>query len=240
VDGHGLSSNTICDYGSTVEQDSDWSVRMTAGIGKRIAVHRERRKLTVQAVADRCVDLGLPIGRVTITKLEGGKRQAITPAELAVLAAALETAPIDLLYPIGYEKDIEVLPGMRIDPDHAHRWFGGELKLNVRPGVLTLREPQSGEESDTYLVEHHDALVSQLAARQAEVDQATADAAANPDRRDLVDYVRERHEEWRADRFAEMRRIRTQMRERGMILPEAPAGSDDDTGESYVRTAEAT
>jgi len=213
---------------------------MTAGIGKRIAVHRERRKMTVQAVADRCADLGLPIGRVTITKLEGGKRQAITPAELTVLAAALEAAPIDLLYPIGYEKDIEVLPGLRIDPDHAPRWFGGELKLDTRPGVLTLRKPQSGEESDTYLVQHHDDLVSQLAVRQAEVDQATADAAANPDQHALVDYVRERHHEWRAYHFAEMRRTRAQMRERDMPLPEARAGIDDDSGESYVRTEEAT
>lgn len=213
---------------------------MTAGIGRRIAAHRERRKMTVQAVADRCADLGLPIGRVTITKLEGGKRQAITPAELAVLAAALETAPIDLLYPIGYEENIEVFPGVRFDPHHALRWFGGELKLDVRPGVLTLREPQSGEESDTYLVEHHDALASQLAARQAEVDRAMADAAADPDKRSIVDYARERLEEWRAFLLDDLRRIRAQMRERGMTLPEAPAGIDDDSGESYLRAEEAT
>jgi hypothetical protein len=37
-----------------------------------------------------------------------------------------------------------------------------------------------------------------------------------------------------------MRRTRAQMRERDMILPEAPAGIDDDSGESYVRTEEAT
>jgi transcriptional regulator with XRE-family HTH domain len=208
---------------------------MTAGIGKRIAAHRDRRKMTVQAVADRCADLGLPIGRVTITKLEGGKRQAITPAELTVLAAALETAPIDLLYPIGYEEYVEVVPGMRLDPHGALRWFSGELKLDARPGVLTLREPQSGEESDTYLVQRHDLLTSQLAARQAETDEALKASMANPDKRDLLDYLRERHKEWRAYLLDEIRRIRAQMRERGMILPEAPAGIDDDTGESYSR-----
>ena len=226
---YGLSSDRINEYGSTVEHnDSDWSVRMTAGIGKRIAAHRKRRKMTVQAVADRCADLGLPIGRVTITKLEGGKREAITPAELAVIAAALETAPIDLLYPIGHEEDIEVLPGMRLHPHHALRWFNGELKLDMRPsGALTLRYPQSGEQSDTYLVQRHEELTNLLAARQAEVDEAVKASAADLDKRELLDYLLERHKEWRASLLAEMRRIRDQMRERGMILPEAPAGIDN-------------
>ena len=207
-----------------VEQDSDWSVRVTAGIGKRIAAHRKRRKMTVQAVADRCADVGLPIGRVTITKLEGGRREAITPAELAVIAVALETAPMDLLYPIGYEEGIEVVPGMRLDPHQALGWFTGELKLDANGlGSFMLREPQAGEESDTYLVQRHEALVRQLAVRQAELDEMVKDSAADPGKRDLLDYLLERHGEWRGYLLREMRGIQVQMRDRGMIVPEAPA-----------------
>jgi hypothetical protein len=32
-----------------------------------------------------------------------------------VLAAALEAAPIELLYPIGYGDDVEILPGRFLD-----------------------------------------------------------------------------------------------------------------------------
>ena len=93
--------------------------------------------MTVRTVADRCAELGLPLGRVTITKLEGGKRQAITPAELAVLAAALGAAPADLLYPIGHEDEIEVLPDLFMDSEHALQWFNGELKLEIEAGAHT-------------------------------------------------------------------------------------------------------
>jgi transcriptional regulator with XRE-family HTH domain len=207
-----------------MEQDSDWSIRVTAGIGQRIAAHRKRHKMTVQAVADRCANLGLPIGRVTITKLEGGRREAITPAELAVIAIALDAAPMDLLYPVGYEEDIEVAPGMRLDPHHALRWFNGELKLDAHGlGSWRLREPQADELSDTYLVQRHEVLTRQLAARQAEADEAVKASAADPDKRDLLDYALERHKEWRAYVVDEMRGIRVQIRGRGMIVPEAPA-----------------
>ncbi|MBB5162494.1 hypothetical protein [Mycobacterium sp. AZCC_0083] len=64
--------------------------------------------------------------RQTITDLENGRRRYVTTAELAVLAAALNTAPIALLYPGPYNQQIEVLPGVdwprQID---AAQWFSG-------------------------------------------------------------------------------------------------------------------
>src|SRR5450756_825662 len=134
-------------YRSVVEQDvgqdMDWSVRMTARIGERVARVRLRQEMTVQALADRCAELGLPVGRVTLTKLERGIRQAVTPAEVMVLAAALGVPPIELLMPVGIGEQVEILPGQVIDSLAAVRWFRGDLNLVVTGGVVTeLRRPQ--------------------------------------------------------------------------------------------------
>ena len=100
---------------------------MTTEIGTRVAYYRKRatrpdgKKLTVQALADRCSALGLPLGRVTIAKLESGLRQGITPAEVLVLAAALDVAPTDLLLPIAGSATTEALPGLRVGTWEALR-----------------------------------------------------------------------------------------------------------------------
>src|ERR1035438_6536333 len=110
---------------------------MTAGIGERVARFRKRaadangKQMTVQALADRCAELGLPLGRLTITKLERGNRQAVTPAEVMVLALALEVPPVELIFPVGQSEDVEILPGRKVPPLDGLRWFSGELALDV-------------------------------------------------------------------------------------------------------------
>jgi transcriptional regulator with XRE-family HTH domain len=82
--------------------------------------------MTVQALASKCADLGLPLGRPAISKLENGLRQTITVDEVLVLARALGVAPLLLLFPIGAEESIEVLPGEVMRPFRAALWFTGE------------------------------------------------------------------------------------------------------------------
>ena len=219
--------------------EHDWSVRMTADIGERIAWFRERatdtggKKMSVQALADRCAELGLPLGRVTITKLERGVRQAVTPAEVMVLAAALGVAPIELLYPVGLEEQVEMLPGRMMDPLGVVRWFCGELKLDTTEAVTTLRTPSSGEQSSVGLLEYHRQLTSRLQAEESEAARAAADGSAEgagEHARAEAKYKITAAERWREFIREPLRRTRAEMRRRGMLLPPVPPGLrvDDD------------
>lgn len=82
--------------------------------------------MTAQALADRCAALGYPLDRTVIAKLEKGLRQTVTVADLLVLAKALEVPPLALVFPVGYEGEVEVLPGRMEHPITALRWASGE------------------------------------------------------------------------------------------------------------------
>jgi transcriptional regulator with XRE-family HTH domain len=109
-----------------VDQRRPWATRVTKDLGARVAFYRERRKLSAQDLADRCAGLGMPsLSRVVITKLENGRREAVSTAELQVLAKALDVPPVLLLFPVGFQEAAEVLPAVMSDPWHALRWFEG-------------------------------------------------------------------------------------------------------------------
>jgi hypothetical protein len=221
-----------------VEQDSDWSIRVTAIIGQRVAQFRERKaesgkKMTVQALADRCAALGLPIGRVTITKLERGLRQAITPGEVFVLAAALEVSPIDLLLPVGQEETVEILPGVRTAALDAVRWVVGDFSLRTdadgrlrldRDGNPILGRPDPGDESDASLVRRHSILLYNWDTAAADADGALVTAARGLDE-DEGEQARTRYEaaeHYKATIGYSMWQVRAEMRRRHMRLPELP------------------
>lgn len=87
--------------------------------------------MTAQQLAQRCGELGVPIHRTTITKIENG-RPRFDLGELVVLAEALNTAPLVLLYPGPYgdsaDHQVEVLPGQKIPPQVAAAWFSGRMR----------------------------------------------------------------------------------------------------------------
>ena len=94
-----------------MEHDEGWAIRLAADIGRSVAYHRsgepgaQGRRMSAQALASRCAELGLPIGRVAITKLENGIR----------------------------EKAVEVLPARPLDPWHATLWLSGDARLSENP-----------------------------------------------------------------------------------------------------------
>jgi len=153
-----------------MKNDPGWAISATADIGKRVAAFRERRGMTVQALADRCAGLGLPLGRVALTKLETGKRQGVTPAELMVFAAVFEVAPIELIFPIGYAGRVELFPGAELRPLDAVNWFCGGVALDVsldgaRVRIQYLRDGKAVEEQLLSVV---DCLESQFGAMFAQ------------------------------------------------------------------------
>lgn len=227
-------------YSALVTQKDDWSTSVARLAAREVRRYRERQrpKMSVQKLADKTDELGMPIPRSVLANLESGRRDTISVAEVLVLAAALDVAPIDLICPVGFDKQTEMLPGAAMDPLSAMRWFTGELKLDISgDGAWTMRTPGSGERSSANLLKYHDQLLSKLDSEEAKAREALravadavgeeADESARGAARDLMIRV----EEWREFIREPLRQTRTEMRERGMQLPDLPAdlelGEDD-------------
>lgn len=78
-------------------------------------------------LSDRTAELGYRVSPTVIAKLDSGHRgNVLSVAELLVLAAALDIAPIALLYPGPYEQVTELTPGVMSTEFLAAQWFSGE------------------------------------------------------------------------------------------------------------------
>lgn len=149
-----------------------WQARLTQTIAREIRRHRDRRKLSAQQLADRTEELGLAVPRNVVANLESGRRDTITAAEILIIAAALNVAPIELICPVGFDEQLELLPGRFVDPLMASRWVDGELVLDATKPQTVLRPPAVGEESSTWLAEQHAALLDRVEVQDAEVAQS--------------------------------------------------------------------
>jgi hypothetical protein len=175
-------------YLDLVTKSDDWSAGVAQLVAREVRRHRRMRRprMSMQQLADRTAELGVPIPQSVLANLESGRRETVSVAEVLVLAAALDVAPIDLICPVGFDKQIEMLPGRAMDPLPARRWFTGAWKLDIDDaGTWTMRTPGAAEQGNAYLLEYHEALIAQLRAKKAEVDQAAA-AAARADEASLV------------------------------------------------------
>ncbi len=91
-----------------------------------LEVRRLRGKRTAQWLAERTKELGYPLTRAVISDIEVGRRRYVTTAELIVLAAALNTSPVCLVYPGPYDTVVEVIPNSEDRPEYAAaEWFSG-------------------------------------------------------------------------------------------------------------------
>ncbi|MFE2122425.1 helix-turn-helix domain-containing protein [Rhodococcus aetherivorans] len=106
---------------------ADWPAETARRIGDAIRHLRTQRDLSTYQLADRTVELGYPVHRTTIGKLEKGLRGDKLPIfELIVVAAALDVSPLQLLYPRLPEDQVEVLPEVMSSSWSAAKWFSGE------------------------------------------------------------------------------------------------------------------
>lgn len=152
-----------------------WQEQLTRMVAREIRRHRDRRKLSAQQLADRTAELGSPVPRNVIANLESGRRDVITVAEVLVLAAALDVAPTELICPVGFDEQIELLPGRMMDPLQASRWVDGELALDVTGPEAAFRAPGAGDQSGTRLAEEHAGLLDEVRVNEAEVARCVLD-----------------------------------------------------------------
>lgn len=214
-------------YSVLVTQDDDWSARVVRRVAREVRRYREAQqpRMSTQQLEERTAEVGMRIPRSVLANLESGRRETVSAAEVVILAAALGVAPIELISPVGFDKQVEMLPGREMDPLSAMRWFTGELKLDMDGADTTLRRPGTAEQSSTYLVEYHDELTSRLRAQEADAARAVADAAAEGADESALSAAQFRIgavDEWRKFIREPLRRVRAEMRERGMLLPDLP------------------
>lgn len=107
--------------------DDEWSSGLIKVAAAQIKRYRNQRGLSAQQVADACWrDYGLAMKRSVLSNLESGRRPTLSLMELLVLAKILKVPPLLLVFPIGHEDTIEVLPGVSVDTWEAAKWFTGE------------------------------------------------------------------------------------------------------------------
>lgn len=105
----------------------EWRAALVRAVAQQVRRRRLEVGLSVQKVADICTDeYGVPMKRSVLANFEGGRRPALSVVELLALARILAIPPAELLFPVGRERDVEVLPGERTDPWTALKWFNGE------------------------------------------------------------------------------------------------------------------
>jgi transcriptional regulator with XRE-family HTH domain len=206
-------------------------------IAREVRRYREERGMSAQQLADKTAALGAHIPRSVLANLENGRRPTVSVAEVVVLAAALNVSPLELMSPVGYDEQVEILPGRMTDPRAAARWFSSEVVMDVGSDGVTMRPPGSGEQTALYLLDYHQEMLDQLDVTEAEAERAAADAAA-PDAderaRGEAAYRRANAEKWREFIRDPLRRTREEMRRRGMIVPPLPEDLklDDEDGGS--------
>lgn len=157
---------------------TQWQDRMTQALAKGVRRRRVERRMSTQQLADKTAELGMAIRRSVLANLENGRRGSVSIDELLILAAALDAAPMDLLYPVGLEEQIEMLPGRTMDSVGIVSWFCGDLKLDLTDESTALRKPGAGDESNIFLIRYHYRLIDRLHEHEAEAARAAAEAAA--------------------------------------------------------------
>ena len=103
-----------------------WQKQLAESFGNAVQFHRKRLDLSAVQLSARTRERGFPITRGTISKIESNVRNSkMDVAEVLVLAAALEVAPIDLVFPGYPSTGTFPMPKFPTSAAEAHAWFLG-------------------------------------------------------------------------------------------------------------------
>lgn len=106
-----------------------WELSLSERVGATVQRLRTELGLTAVQLSERTRELGYPITRVAITKIENNSRAGkLDVTEWIVLAYALDVPPGALLYPDLPDGEVEVLPGWVLPSWVALLSLDGETK----------------------------------------------------------------------------------------------------------------
>ncbi|MEU2393292.1 helix-turn-helix transcriptional regulator [Streptomyces sp. NPDC007369] len=208
----------------------EWADRVMADVAREVRRRRKEMKWTAQKLADRCEEIGYPIPRNVIANMESGRRVVLPLVEVMVLAKALNTHPIHLIYPVGYVEEVQKLPlTSLVDPGEAMCWFA-DLDQTFTAG------PANHSMLHDHLA-HRAALAEALNALKGEARQREVAAkVADDTERAQVLRAQADFAEQAARAKYQLRNVRRKIYTKGGFLPDLPNTlTDVDPDEGYER-----
>ncbi|MFD8512240.1 helix-turn-helix domain-containing protein [Streptomyces antimycoticus] len=219
------------DDGSDEDDDfPEWADRVKANVAGEVRRRRKEMGWSAQELADRCEQLGHPIPRNVIANMESGRRVNLPLVDVMVLAAALETYPVCLIFPVGYVEETQELPFQSLVPTWAalRRFTGEEDVFGYDAGLV----PD---------FEAHASLVSTALAALEEEERARFTAKTATSRAQQAEAERRRtaYADQAISAKYRLRYLRRDLREEGATPPPLPpALGDVDPPESDTDTSE--
>ncbi|WP_166459620.1 helix-turn-helix domain-containing protein [Amycolatopsis pithecellobii] len=212
------------------QNDEEWPKRFARVVAGEVKRHRKLRKMSAQRLSDATAELGSPIPRTVLSNFENGRRPTISLAELLVIARALEVPPVLLLSPLGRTDKFEVLPGIRMDPWLALKWFAGEEEPPTIPegpeewhgvapdrdGTRTVALFRDHERWSNRLV---DARAQLWSAQQERAGFEKSGATADPNAQAGHELAVTLTQDLVVDNERSLRRVREEMRANDLVPP---------------------
>ncbi|MEV7011985.1 helix-turn-helix transcriptional regulator [Streptosporangium sp. NPDC051022] len=181
------------------EEFEAWAAQLVGVIAGEIRRYRQRQGLSVQQLSDQiAAEYGMQIKRSVLSNLELGHRSTISVVELLILAKVLRVPPLLLLFPLGRQESVEILPDYTAEVWQAARWFTSEKpfppKLACEAGELQLppEDVESWEHGATpaRAYREHDWLINQHS--RAVTNASRARYTAAEDHKQVQDAQRKR------------------------------------------------
>jgi transcriptional regulator with XRE-family HTH domain len=199
------------------EEDEDdvpeWHDHVTATVAAEVRRRRRELRMSAQELADKCEEIGYRIPRNVIANMESGRRAVLPLVDVVVLAKALDTNPICLIYPVGYVAEVQQLPlEHRTTPLDAMEWFIAEDPSYMSDHHML----------DSHL-EHAQALAEALSALEDEDQhrQAAAEASDGTARAQALRAQADATDRLHAAR-SQLSHTRSRIRRYDGILPRLP------------------
>ncbi|WP_101258381.1 helix-turn-helix transcriptional regulator [Streptomyces barkulensis] len=196
----------------------EWADRIKANVAGEVRRRRKEMGWSAQDLADRCERLGHPIPRNVIANMESGRRASLPLVDVMVLAAALETYPVCLIFPVGYVDRTQELPFQDLVPTwDALRRFTGEEEV---PGYDAGLVPD---------FEHHASLVQTALAALDEEERArfAAKTATSRAQQEEAERKRTQYADQAISAKYSLRHLRRRLREDGATPPDLPPALGD-------------
>lgn len=104
-----------------------WAHERAEAFGNAVQFWRKRLGLTAVDLSNRTKEVGYPITRATIAKIESNSRNSkVDLAEITALSAALQVAPVDLIFPGQPAAKYRVTPRSPMVAQGCSDWFYGD------------------------------------------------------------------------------------------------------------------
>ncbi|MFG2943230.1 transcriptional regulator [Streptomyces sp. NPDC048282] len=196
----------------------EWEERVKANVAGEVRRRRKEMGWSAQDLADRCEQLGHPIPRNVIANMESGRRASLPLVDVMILAAALETYPVCLIFPVGYVDRTQELPFQELVPtwDALRRFTGDEDVAMHDAGLI----PD---------FEAHDNLVRTALAALEEAEQArfAAKTASNRAQQEEAEHRRTKYSDEAVSAKYKLRYLRRDLRDEGATPPYLPPALAD-------------